>query len=257
MRKIIAVAAVLLWTLAALPQKFDAAAEQELVRRANEERVQRGLPELQADSHLTESARRHAERLAEHGSLSHHFPGEPELRSRVAETGLRFNAVGENVAYDGDGSDAVHRDLMHSPPHRANILGQAYTAIGVGAVWKDGVLYVAQNFAQVLPQMSSEEMERSIMRQLGRGGLVSRYQPKLRQLACDMAHSGQLDPKRLVRAYPDTRKAFTFTIDDPSKLPPDLAAMKTSPLSYYSLGACFVRTEHSPQGMFWVAAIFY
>ncbi len=99
----------------------------------NGERQKAGLPALTWDEHLMQSATAHAKRLADHHELSHQFPGEPELGDRVGATGLRFNAAAENVAYAGT-LEKAHEGLMHSPPHRANILDPKYNAVGFGIV---------------------------------------------------------------------------------------------------------------------------
>ena len=125
------------------------AVEQEMQRRANQERVRVGLPELEEDEHLVAAARAHSKRMAERGVLSNQLPEEPELKVRVSRTGLRFDAVAENVSATNDADPAAssHGGLMHSPGHRANILGAASNAIGVGVARRGDAYYITQDFA--------------------------------------------------------------------------------------------------------------
>ncbi len=50
---------------------WDTASEQEILRLLNQERTRRGLQPLQMEPQLVTVARRHSERMAEQGTLSH------------------------------------------------------------------------------------------------------------------------------------------------------------------------------------------
>src|SRR5580692_10650919 len=73
-------------------------AEQYLLAAANQERTARGLSQLRRDPQLARAAAQHARVMAEHGGISHQFPGEPELTSRGASAGVAFSMILENVA---------------------------------------------------------------------------------------------------------------------------------------------------------------
>src|SRR5712691_1260143 len=124
--------------------------ELKLFHLLNQECQKAGLPELQWDNHLAKSAGGHALLLAEHQGLSHQFSGEPQLGERVGATGLRFTVSAENVASAQTVEDA-HKGLMNSPPHRANILSPEFNAVGLAVISRAAAVYVAQNFAYVLP----------------------------------------------------------------------------------------------------------
>lgn len=136
----------------------DAAAESELVERINATREQSGLPKLEPSSKLAEAARAHALEMAERMQLTHRFAEEPELRQRIAVTGLRFDFLAENV---GRGSDArwLHEEFLHSPGHRENILHAQANAVGVGAVRVGEDLFVAEDFAHVVPDYAPQQVE--------------------------------------------------------------------------------------------------
>src|ERR687897_472425 len=78
-------------------------------------------------------AREQARRMADQGTLYHN----PRLTTQVTS----WRLVGENV---GTGPDplTVHRAFMRSPSHRANVLSREFTRIGVGAVARDGQVWV-------------------------------------------------------------------------------------------------------------------
>src|SRR5260370_14145042 len=110
---------------AACAQGTPSADDMKLFALLNQERERAGLARLQWDPRLAESARYHAQRMVQHRQLAHLFPGELDMGERVAATGIRFDAVAENVAYAPRVQDP-HQRVMHSPPHRANISHSTY-----------------------------------------------------------------------------------------------------------------------------------
>src|SRR5207248_2539087 len=141
----------LLWV--AMPSSFeDAVAESVLLSLANSSRRQAGLPPLRFDPNLIQAARAHARLMVAQGQLSHQFEGEAPLMSRLRKTGIRLDSVGENVAYDHSPEQAFDA-LMHSPPHRQNLLDPAFNTAGFAAFWSAGRLYVVQDFAHRIPEI--------------------------------------------------------------------------------------------------------
>src|SRR2546421_3751376 len=133
-----------------------------LFQLLNQERTKAGLPKFQWDYHLAEAARAHAQLLAQRQVLSHQFSGEPVLGERIGATGTRFNAAAENVA-EAPTVEELHSGLMNSPPHRANILNGKYNAIGLAIVSPNDQLYVAQDFAHVLPSYSEPQFRDALL----------------------------------------------------------------------------------------------
>src|SRR5215470_11101716 len=101
-------------------QAGHSADELKLFNLVNQERAKAGLPALEWDSHLAETARAHTKLQANQKTLSHQLPGELVLSDRVAASGLRFDIAAENVA-EGDNIEQIHQGLMDSPKHRSNI----------------------------------------------------------------------------------------------------------------------------------------
>jgi uncharacterized protein YkwD len=136
--------------LAASPPR--AGAEHAIRDCANRNRAVNGLEPLLASRVLTEAARLQARNMARLGFFDHTDPQGrgPEERVRIFDPGERFSYVGENIAA---GYESVHQACvgwMHSPGHRANILGGGYAYIGGGyAVGGPYHRYYVQVFAQL------------------------------------------------------------------------------------------------------------
>lgn len=103
--------------------------------RIDQERWKVGLPALVPNETLRAYAQKHADEMAAKDSMHH------SDISRVPE----YRLVGENV---GRGTDlnAIHKKLMDSPPHRANIREHKFTEIGIGQTYRNGRWYIVQVF---------------------------------------------------------------------------------------------------------------
>jgi len=105
---------------------------------------------LRLSSTLAEAASRHARDMARHGSLDHRGSDGSEPAQRVAATGYRWRAVGENIAAGQSNADAVVASWLESPGHCTNIMGSQFTQMGVAfalAPSEDLHIYWAQVFA--------------------------------------------------------------------------------------------------------------
>ena len=152
-------------------------AEQYLLSAANQERAARGLSELHRDVKLAHAAANHAQKMAEHGSISHQFPGEAELTDRGAGAGVAFSVISENVA-QAPSVLQIHDMWMHSEHHRANLLDPAVDAVGISVIARGGELYAVEDFARTVRAVSLEAQESAI------AGLVSQAGSDLARLEC-------------------------------------------------------------------------
>jgi hypothetical protein len=243
--------------------QFDAAGEQQLVDLINQARTARGLNPLVVDERLTEAARKHTQLMVQHSQLAHEFEGEPSPQSRVNNEGLSSDAEGENVDLNQTIAGA-HDALMKSPPHRANILDPDYNSIGVGVVRAGGNVWVTEDFARRLPQLSESQAERTVQNAIdhnekarGFGEPVRQPLTQLRHMACDMALNDDLN---LAPASHLTgvHQVFAWTAGDPAKLPKGMDSMLTSGLKGgYSLGSCFAPSVSHPGGIYWLVMVAY
>ena len=111
--------------------------EVRFVDSLNVERANRGLARLKVASDLTEVARQHSAVMAR-GEHLHHNPN-------LAGDVTRWQRLAENVGR-GPSVASLHRALMDSPGHRANILDDRVTEIGVGVVVRGSTIWVTQVF---------------------------------------------------------------------------------------------------------------
>ena len=130
-----------------LAQTKSGSPERELFDATNRERSAHGLPALRWNDALAIAARKHASEMAHKDALSHQFPGEPSLPSRVKQAGGHFVWLSENVAL-GPSTSVIHTAFVKSPRHRANILDTDMNVMGIGIVERNGQLFAVEDFSQ-------------------------------------------------------------------------------------------------------------
>ena len=238
---------------------YDSDAERQLLDLANQARKQAGAPLLTRDAGMSRAARIHAEAMFAARQLSHQFDGEPSLPKRLAaSTSTQLDREGENVALDFDAADA-QRNLMLSPPHRANLLNPDYNVIGLGVVRSGDRLYVVQDFGHALPTYSIAEVKAQIAESVGRtrrevhqADLPQQDLPITDTVACSMAQADKLGTST-VQQLAQRYSVLTYTSLHPEELPDNaLPVLKSPNLRSFSIGACHARTETYPTGVYWV-----
>jgi uncharacterized protein YkwD len=106
------------------------AIEVHVVSYTNEERARYGLPPLQVDKELMETAREHAAWMTRNHAMVH-----------------TSRPVAENIAMGQPHSSDVVRAWMNSSGHRANILNAGHRRIGVAAFRTEGgTIFWCQQF---------------------------------------------------------------------------------------------------------------
>lgn len=239
-------------------RSFDVDAEQQLFALANQARTAAGAQPLQLDEGLTQAARTHAAAMASQQQLSHQLPGEPSLEQRLAATsGLHLDRAGENVSYSTSVEQAQD-SLMHSPPHRANLLNSEFNYAGFGVARRGAVLYVVQDFAHALSTATVEQAGMSVIdgvlrirRDAHLPELRAVDSPDARAVACSMAHADSLAGAPLPGRY-----TLRYTTMQPQDVPPTAArAIDNRGLSSVATGACYARTPGYPNGVYWVVVV--
>ena len=104
-----------------------------LLQLVNEERAKHDLPALRRDGKLTALARSHTRDMIKNRFFGHRSPVSGDMDARVEAAGIRALVIGENIAR-GENSLRIHRSLMGSPGHRANILRREFTHVGISAI---------------------------------------------------------------------------------------------------------------------------
>lgn len=239
---------------------YDAEAGRKLLEMANRERARAGLPPLQADDGLTKAALAHAAAMAAQQKLSHQLSGEASLVHRLAaNTKTHLDQSGENVAF-ANSVEQAQDSLMHSPPHRANLLNAGYNVAGFSVVRRGSLLYVTQDFGHSLTTYSEDEAEVLVGRSVDRLRAQSRL-PGLRRMdgkeaastACAMAEADSLRTPG-----PRARAVLRYTTSEPQVLPENAArVIEDRSLGAFAAGSCYARTRAYPTGVYWVALFFY
>jgi uncharacterized protein YkwD len=110
---------------------------------------------LKWNERLAAVARAHSRNMLEQQFFAHVDLNGESFVTRINEAGIPWQATGENIAiYDTvSGAEAA---FMNEPRfqhnHRANILNNSYTDVGIGIVQgPDGSLYITQDFVETPP----------------------------------------------------------------------------------------------------------
>jgi len=129
------------------PAPSAGALEADLLTKLNAERAAAGLGALALHPWASSVARAHSLEMARGRDIWHNHTGYLD----IAKQAIGAYLTGENVAEAGtlDEADTL---LMHSPPHRANILYPAFNYVGIGVALDDaGYVYVTQDFVTIRP----------------------------------------------------------------------------------------------------------
>lgn len=148
--------------LAQKPQKiyYPKELERRIFLLTNDARRRHGLPPLIQDNTLQATARQHSSDMVKRNFFSHTTPDGKNLTDRLKheEPAMVRNMVmaGENIYMSSklDYSDTptmarlIVDGWMTSPGHRANILNDKYTHLGVGVAVAGQQIRATQNFAE-------------------------------------------------------------------------------------------------------------
>lgn len=116
----------------------------EVIELVNQERAKQGLSPLGTLSGLTAAAQARAPELPE--LFSHTRPNGSRCFTALEEARVSYYAAGENIAAGSNTAEGVMQMWMNSPGHKANILGEKFTHIGVACVQGRGGYYWVQMF---------------------------------------------------------------------------------------------------------------
>ncbi|MDP3758719.1 MAG: CAP domain-containing protein, partial [Candidatus Daviesbacteria bacterium] len=116
----------------------DEKSEMAMVNLVNKERVAKGLKVLSQDERLRAIGRDYSGDMFRRGYFSHYSPEGKTVADRALAVGVDFLVVGENLAYAPDVASA-HKGFMNSEGHRANILSEDFSKVGIGVM--DGGVY--------------------------------------------------------------------------------------------------------------------
>jgi uncharacterized protein YkwD len=128
------------------------AGERKLIELTNAERKKEDLPPLAINLLLCKVARAHSQNMAKQEKLQHDLDDKTPF-DRLDDAKYEFRRAAENIlqhAVDSAPADML-KLWMDSETHRANILNDGFTEIGLGFAKNDkGELYVTQVLAAPL-----------------------------------------------------------------------------------------------------------
>lgn len=104
-----------------------------VVQLVNSERRAQGLDPLKADTAMNKAAMVRAKELP--SLFSHTRPDGSDCFTVLDELNISYGAAGENIAGGQPSPEGVVASWMYSPGHRANILNENFTRIGVACYY--------------------------------------------------------------------------------------------------------------------------
>lgn len=129
-----------------------AVVQSEIILLTNTQRAQNSVGTLKESVLLDQSAQAKADDMATNGYFAHQSPDGKQPWAWITASGYDYQYAGENLAVRFVDSKDVINGWMASPTHRANIIKQNYTEIGVGiaqGVYKGQVAtFVVQHFGK-------------------------------------------------------------------------------------------------------------
>jgi uncharacterized protein YkwD len=229
-------------------------AEQYLLAAANRERLSRGLRVLQQDPVLARAAAFHARQMAEHGGISHEFPGEPDLASRAATAGVHFSIVSENVAEAPEPTE-IHDMWMKSEGHRENLLDPNVNVAGISVIVRDHQFYAVEDFASTVESLSFDQQESTVANLLAASGIDI-----ANKAAADATIQDARETCAMSTGYAGARKPWfvmRYTASTLSELPSQLKTRLSSGKYHHAaVGACSA-TESSSFASYNIAVLLY
>ena len=125
--------------------------EQDIFNLVNKERREKGLQPVVQNDVLTEVARRKSQHMANLGYFSHTAPDGTTTQDWLTGKGYSLNAWGENIAdFQANATaEEIMRGWMNSPGHRANILANNFSLLGVGVYQGNGRTFATQVFGHL------------------------------------------------------------------------------------------------------------
>ncbi|MDS0526428.1 CAP domain-containing protein [Clostridium sp. SHJSY1] len=132
--------------------KFMAQVEQAIFKKVNQERAKAGVKSLSYNKTMEKYARIKSQDMGDRKYFSHQDPQGKLITAKMQKDGVKYSAWGENIAYIGGISDPnalanqFMKNWMNSSGHRANILSNKFSGIGVGVYKIGNKVYATQEF---------------------------------------------------------------------------------------------------------------
>ena len=126
------------------PEQENLSYVEQVVQLVNIERAKEGLAPLKLNTKVSAAAQVRAEEIVT--SFSHTRPDGSSFATALKEQNINYRRAGENIAWGQKSPQEVVTAWMNSSGHRANIMNENFTSIGVGYHRQNGVNYWCQLF---------------------------------------------------------------------------------------------------------------
>lgn len=127
-----------------------------IIALTNASRTSFGLSKLNDNSLLAQAAQSKANDMLAKGYFSHNTPEGKTPWDFVVAAGYNYVSAGENLAVNFVEAEDVENAWMNSPGHKANILNQTFSEIGIGiaqGTYQDkNAIFVVQMFGSPVAQ---------------------------------------------------------------------------------------------------------
>lgn len=128
---------------------FIATVEQEIFQIVNKERAANGLPALSYNNTMQKYARIKSKDMGDNNYFSHEDLNGNLITVQMKADGVSYRAWGENIAWMTNRSGLAQQFMtnwMNSSGHRANILSNNFSSIGIGVYKIGNKIYATQEF---------------------------------------------------------------------------------------------------------------
>ena len=128
----------------------------DMLKRINSDRIANGKKALAWNSSLCQSAGLKSEDMNNNNYFEHNSPSGITPWYWIKKVDYKYTFVGENLDLNYFTSESAHEALMNSPGHRANILNDNFTQVGLnyvrGKLNGEDAFFVVQHFASPAPE---------------------------------------------------------------------------------------------------------
>jgi len=150
-----------------------------VIEQTNQQRASQGLSPLNSNGLLASAAEKKAADMFSHQYWAHVSPAGVQPWTFISDSGYSYRWAGENLARDFGQTSEMMVAWMNSPSHRANIVHDRYTEIGIAVV--NGVLegrettLVVQMFGTPATQVASISPESDQV------SIIREYEPEVKE----------------------------------------------------------------------------
>lgn len=162
---------------------FSAITTNTLMNLINQSRQENGLSPLVANNKLAQSAFLKAQNMLDQNYFAHTSPQGISPWYWLKQADYDYRYAGENLAIDFIDAEGLHKALLDSPTHRANILSTKYEEIGI--------VVIAGNFNGKKTTIA-----------------VQHFGAQFEKLATTIETPSQLTPPQLETSIPGTSPSF-------------------------------------------------